>query len=52
MFTNSKYLQLGDGALNDEGNEDVQVKELGIIDIDGLMTTNVNIFNTNARKHN
>jgi hypothetical protein len=47
MFTNSKYLQLGDGASNDEGHEDIQVEELGIIDIDGLMTTNVNIFNTN-----
>jgi hypothetical protein len=27
MFTNPMYLQLDDGALNDEDNEDVRVEE-------------------------
>jgi hypothetical protein len=47
MFTNPMYLQLDDRALNDEDNEDVQVKEVGIIDIDGFMTMNVNVLDTN-----
>jgi hypothetical protein len=40
-------LQLDDGASNDEDNEDVQIKELGIIDIGGLMNINVNICDIN-----
>jgi hypothetical protein len=40
-------LQLDDRALNDEDNEDVQVEEVGIIHIDGFMTMNVNVFDTN-----
>jgi hypothetical protein len=40
-------LQLDDIASNDEDNEDVQVKKLGIIDIGGLMNINFNIHDTN-----
>jgi len=47
MFTNPRYLQLDDRALNDEDNEDVQVEEAGIIDMDGFVTMNVNVLDTN-----
>jgi hypothetical protein len=47
IFTNLGYLQLDDGASNDEGNENTQVEEPRIIDISGFMTTNVNILDTN-----
>jgi hypothetical protein len=47
MFTNPRYLQLDDRTLNDEDNEDVQVEEVGIIDMDGFMTMNVNVLDTN-----
>ncbi len=46
MFIDPRYLQLDDGALNDEDNEDVQVEKLKIIDIGGLMTMNVNVPDT------
>ncbi len=39
-------MQLNDGASNDEGNENTQLEEIGIIDI-GFMTTNVNVLDTN-----
>ncbi len=45
MFIDSRYLQLDDGALNDEDNEDVQVEKLKFIDIGGLTTMNVNVPN-------
>ncbi len=47
MFTNMGYLQLDDQVSNEKDNEDVQVKQLGIIDIDGFMTMNVNVLDTN-----
>jgi len=47
MFIDPRYLQLDDGASNDEDNEDVQVEKLKIIDIGGLMTMNVNVLNKN-----
>jgi hypothetical protein len=40
-------LQFDDEASNDEDNEGIQVEELGIIDIGGLMNINVNILDTN-----
>jgi hypothetical protein len=47
MFTNLGYLQLDDRVSNGKDNEDVQVEEPGIIDIDGFMTMNVNVLDTN-----
>ncbi|CAM6020373.1 unnamed protein product [Sphagnum balticum] len=47
MLTNMVYLQRDDGVSNDKDNEDVQVEEPGSIDIDGFMTMNVNILDTN-----
>ncbi len=47
MFIDPRYLQLDDGALDDEDNENVQVEKLKIIDIGGLMTLNVNVPNKN-----
>jgi hypothetical protein len=47
MFIDLGYLQLDVEALNEEDNEDVQVEEVEIIDIDGFMTMDVNVLDTN-----
>jgi hypothetical protein len=41
------YLQLDVGGLDDKDNQNIQVKELGIINIGGFMTMNVDILDTN-----
>jgi hypothetical protein len=38
MFTDLTYLQLDDGAFDDEDYNQDQVDEVGIVDIGGLMT--------------
>jgi hypothetical protein len=47
MFTNMVYLQRDDRVSNDKDNEDGQVEEPRIIDINGFMTMNVNVLDTN-----
>jgi hypothetical protein len=37
------YLKLDVGGLDDKDNKNIQVKELGIINIGGFMTMNVDI---------
>ncbi len=43
MFTYMGYLKLDVGGLDDKDNKNIQVKELGIINIGGFMTMNVDI---------
>jgi hypothetical protein len=43
----STYLQVDDGTLDDEKNQEVKVEELGVIDICGFMTMNANTPNLN-----
>ncbi len=47
MFVYMGYLQLDVGGLDDKDNQNIQVKELGIINIGGFMTMNVDILDTN-----
>lgn len=47
MFTNMGYLKLDVECLDDKDNQNIQIKELGIINIGGFMTTNVDILDTN-----
>jgi hypothetical protein len=41
------YLQVDDGTLDDEKNQEVKVEELGVMDICGFMTMIPNIPNLN-----
>jgi len=41
------YLQVDDGTLDDEKNQEVKVEELGVMDICGFMTMIANIPNLN-----
>jgi hypothetical protein len=47
MFANMGYLKLDVGGLDDKDNQNIQVKEPGIINIGGFMTMNVDILDTN-----
>lgn len=47
MFAYMGYLKFDVGGLNDKDNQNIQVKELGIINSGGFMTMNVDILDTN-----
>jgi len=47
MFMDPTYLQVDDGTLDDEKNQEVKVEELGVMDICGFMTMIANIPNLN-----
>jgi len=47
MFVDMGYLKLDVECLDDKDNQNIQIKELGIINIGGFMTMNVDILDTN-----